>query len=144
VLPNGATVERELASNLAVFDGLDRNRAVTGAGCGNVMRYSGPPGTASYLFAARLFADDQLYVDTKLSTCGIYFDLELFQGSSNTLFSSTCGGRTPIHDVIDMTYSVLAAGTLGVEINGRVPRLGDDVGPHADITTTFPFLGAPR
>ncbi|MBC7978750.1 MAG: hypothetical protein H7138_27505 [Myxococcales bacterium] len=144
VLPNGATVERELSNNLAVFDGLDKNRAVTGAGCGNAMRYINLPGATSYQFSARLFADDQLLVDTQLSTCGIYFDLELFQGSSNTLFPTTCGGRTPIHDVFDMTYSVLAAGTFGVEINGRVPRLGDDVGPHADVTTTFPFLGAPR
>ncbi len=144
VLPNGATVERELASNLAVFDGLDKNRAVTGAGCGNAMRYIGLPGAMSYQFSARLFADDQLLVDTQLSTCGIYFDLELFQGSSNTLFPTTCGGRTPIHDVFDMTYSVLAAGTFGVEITGRIPRLGDDVGPHADVTTTFPFLGPPR
>jgi hypothetical protein len=143
MLPNGVTLERELATNLAVLDAFDKGKAgTTGAGCGNAMHYSGPANPASYLFAADLFADDQLYVDTAQTTCDIYFDLELARAVNFP--ATTCGGRTPTHDVIDMTYSVLAAGSFGLQVTGRVPNFHDNVAAHADVSTTFPFLGAPH
>jgi hypothetical protein len=143
MLPNGVTLEREFATNLAVLDAFDKGRAgITGAGCGTTMHYSGPANPGSYLFAADLFVDDQLYIDTAKPTCDIYFDLELERAVNFP--ATTCGGRMPSHDVIDMTYSVLAAGAFGVQVTGRVPNFHDNVAAHADISTTFPFLGAPH
>lgn len=139
-LPNGVTLEQELATNMAVWDAFDRGTAFTGPGCGNTILYLGPTKANSYFKAADLFVDDQLYVDTTKPTCDFYLDLEIFKGSGGP--TTTCGGRMPNHDVVDVTYSVLAAGTFGLDT--RIPKLHDNVAAHADISTTFPFLGAPH
>ncbi|MEO7733963.1 MAG: hypothetical protein ABIY55_23570 [Kofleriaceae bacterium] len=142
-LPNGVTLEQEVATNMAVWDAFDRGTGVTGAGCGNTFVYVGPTNARSYFKAADLFVDDQLYVDTTKPTCDFYLDLEIFKGSNRVSDPpSTCGGRMPTHDVVDVTYSVLAAGTFG--LNGRLPKFGDSVAAHADVSTMFPFLGAPH
>jgi hypothetical protein len=143
-LPNGVTLEQELATNMAVWDAFDRGQGVTGPGCGNTFIYVRPINTQSYFKAADLFADDQLYVDTTKPTCDFYLDLEVFKGSLRQLPATTCGGRMPTHDVIDVSYSVLAAGVFGLQGTGRVPASHDNVAAHADVSTTFPFLGAPH
>jgi Domain of unknown function (DUF4331) len=142
MLPNGVTLESEFDSNLAWFDGLDRGRGTTGAGCGNAMHYDGPAGPRSYAFMADLLADDQLYLDSSKPTCDIYFDGELDRAVNFP--ATTCGGRMPTHDVVDMTYSVLAGGAFGLQKTGRIPNFHDNVAAHADLSTTFPFLGAPH
>ena len=48
-----------------------------------------------------------------------------------------CGGRTPNHDVIDRSYSVLINGSLG-DFNDAIAA---DSATHS--VTTFPFLAAP-
>jgi len=141
-LPNGVTLEQELATNMAVWDAFDRGQTVTGPGCGNTFSYVGPVSARSYVLAADLFADDQLYVDTTKPTCDFYLDLETFKGSGRQQPATTCGGRMPTHDVIDVTYSVLASGTFGLD--SRLPKFHDGVAAHADVSTTFPFLGAPH
>ena len=145
-LPTSSTVERELEVNLAVFDALDKGLAIAKAGCGNAMMYAGPPNPTSYLAAADLLADDQIYVDTSKPTCTVYLALELEQASAGTFIHGTCGGRTLIDDVIDVSYSVLAAGTAGLDqANGFSPKIGDGVGAHTDLLKdTFPFLGPPH
>jgi hypothetical protein len=142
-LPAASTIERELAANLAVFDAIDRGLSITKSGCGNA--YTGAATPMSYLATADLLADDQLYVDTSKPTCTVYFDLEIEQASAGSFIHQTCGGRTLTHDVIDMSYSVLAASTLGLDpANNFAPKIGDGVAAHTDISTTFPFLGPPH
>jgi hypothetical protein len=129
-----------------VWDAFDTGATnIAGAGCGNALRYVGPPpGPTSYKIAADLLADDELYVDTSLPACTIYFALELEQLSGGTFVHKTCGGRMPSHNVGDMMYSMLAAGLNGLDIpaNGFAPKLHGNLMPHAD--TTFPFLGSPH
>jgi len=141
------SVERELEANLAVFDALDRGMALpkSVAGCGNALKYSGPPSLSSYKGGADILADDQLYVDTSKASCTIYLELELEAASGGSLIHDKCGGRTLTHDAIDVTYSVLAAGTDGLDqANDFGPKLHDGVPAHGDVKDAFPFLGAPH
>jgi hypothetical protein len=146
MLQTNVTIEREFEVNLAKFDAIDRGLAVPGAGCGNAMKYSGPPSPASYQAAADLLADDQIYVDTSKATCTVYLDLEIELASSGSFVHKTCGGRTLTYDVIDVSYSVLAAGTDGLnQATNFSPKIGDGVAAHGDVKNdTFPFLGAPH
>lgn len=143
----GTTIEGELGVNLAVFDALDKGLSTAqGAlpGCGNPLVHSGT-GATFYRLAADLFADDQLYVDTSKGSCSVYLALEIEKASAARIIHSTCGGRTPTHDVIDATYSVFAAGLDGLgPAPAFAPVLRDGVPVHADIKDTFPFLGPPN
>ncbi|MBM1107651.1 DUF4331 family protein [Aurantibacter crassamenti] len=61
-------------------------------------------------------------------------------------------GRTPQDDVIDVSLILLFGGMDGVRFSGQddgnggnLPRLtSDGVGLSADISTSFPYLGAPE
>jgi len=147
-LQTNVSIEIELETNLAVFDVLDQRLQTNSGplpGCGNALKYALPATVGlSYLAAADLFADDQLYVDTSKATCNAYFALELEYAAQ--IPHTTCGGRTLTHDVIDVTYSVLAAGFSGLDrINANAPRITDGVSAHATITPdTFPYLGRPN
>jgi hypothetical protein len=147
-LSASVTVGDELATNLAVFDAIDKGLMVpnqTLAGCGNALRYARPPGTQSYQGAVEIFADDQLYIDTSKALCGAYLALEIELASAGTFVHTTCGGRTPGDDVVDVTYSVLASGVDALDpANQLAGRIRDAVSPHGDITDTFPFLGPPH
>lgn len=145
VRPN-VTIEDEMAANLAVFDAIDRGMAVSSgtlAGCGNALKYAGPPD--AYAGAADIFADDQLYIDTSRTACTAYLALEIEYASAGTFVHDTCGGRTLNHDVVDVTYSVLAAGTQGLDPTSDFSgKLSDGVSVHGDISGAFPFLGPPH
>ena len=149
--------------NLPVFDVLDRGLAcvngncttdATQSGCGNQAFFNGNPtggGSAtitSYLDLAGVLADDELYLDTTKGVADVpgthanYLAVEL-----NALVSvpnPTCGGRAPTNDVIDASYTLLAAGIGGFNAgSGFDPFFKDGVGPHADVSNdTFPFLGS--
>ncbi|HEY1958058.1 MAG TPA: hypothetical protein VGH28_20695 [Polyangiaceae bacterium] len=115
----------EFEHNLAILDGLDQT-------CGNQVGYS----NGSYAALAGLTADDRLYIDTSVATCTTYLGVELKAlGITQT---ADCGGRKLSYDVIDETYSAVAAGTLS--------GVTDNVGPVAAKTngTTFPYLAAPQ
>jgi hypothetical protein len=146
LVQTNVTVERELKTNLAVFDAIDRGLTTPMAGCGSALMYVGPPDATTYQGAAELFADDQLYVDTARQSCSVYLALEIEHASGGTLPHTTCGGRMLGHDVIDVTYSVLASG-LG-DFDPRrgdlVPKIRDGATVHPDITDAFPFLGPPH
>lgn len=113
--------------NIAIYDGLDTT-------CGNQLAADQNPDDR-YSFLATVLADDQVYVNSASGTCTQYFGVELNAlGVENT----DCGGRTPLYDVIDVTYSALAIGaTSGV---------GDGVDSDTDgdhSADTFPFLAPP-
>lgn len=113
--------------NIAIYDGLDTM-------CGNQLAADANPDDR-YAFLATVLADDQIYVNSASGTCTQYFGVELNAlGIANT----DCGGRTPLYDVIDVTYSALA--------NGATSPVGDGVDSDTDgnhSATAFPFLAAP-
>jgi hypothetical protein len=140
------TIEHELEVNLAIFDALDRDIVtMPSPGCGSALGYVGSPSPASYQVAAVLFADDQLYVDTSRSACGVYLDIEIEIASNLDHIHMTCGGRTPSYDVVDVTYSLLISGLAGLDpASGLRGLIRDEVDAHTDVTPTFPFLAPPH
>ncbi len=138
----------QFAANLAILDSLDTV-------CGNQVEYNAQPeggGTAaadSYATLTGLLLDDQLYLDSTQTSCNLYLAAELNVVTGAQTFND-CGGRAPSYDVIDVTYSAVAAGLAGFTITTTsvTPKIGDLVGPHtganATSDTTFPFLAAPH
>jgi hypothetical protein len=138
----------QFAANLAILDSLDTV-------CGNQVLYNGSPeggGAAaanSYATLTGILLDDQLYLDSTQTACNLYLAAELNVVTGAQTFND-CGGRAPSYDVIDVTYSAVAAGLAGFAIAGQqvTPKIGDNVGPHtganATSDTTFPFLAAPH
>jgi hypothetical protein len=116
------------AVNLAILDGLDRN-------CGNQLLAGPDPVAGRYDALAGVLADDRLYVNTASGECQQYLAVE---GNAVGITNDDCGGRTPLHDTIDVSYSVLAAGMLS--------GVGDGVPMDTDSTPSlseFPFLAPP-
>lgn len=115
--------------NLAIYDGLDMD-------CDNQLARDA--NDDPYSFLAGVLANDQVFVNSTSGTCNQYFGVELAALGAPT--GDDCGGRTPLYDTIDVTYSALAIGaTSGV---------GDGVDIDADAngghsTDTFPFLAPP-
>lgn len=82
-----------------------------------------------------MLADDQLYVNTASGVCQTYLAVE---ANAVGIPNTDCGGRTPLYDTIDVSYSVLAAGALS--------GVGDGVPMDADGTASaseFPFFDEP-
>ncbi|HEY4240049.1 MAG TPA: DUF4331 family protein [Kofleriaceae bacterium] len=143
-LTTGDTILQEFEKSLAIYDGLDRYiGAINVAGCGNgAPFYTQPPGPTSYQQLAGVLSDDQLYVDTALTDCSAYLSLEFELASQIT--HTYCGGRTPTHDVMDTSLSLVLAVVNGFDTSYQ-PIVGDGVSAHTDVSTTaFPFLGAPH
>lgn len=116
------------APNLAILDSLD-------GVCGNQL-LAGPPGASRYKALADVLADDQLYVNTASGTCQQYLAVE---ANAAGVTNNDCGGRTPLYNTIDVTYTVLASGTLTGPITNGV--FGDADGTHS--ITEFPFIDRP-
>jgi len=119
--------------NLAILDGLDLT-------CGNQLLAGPTAAPGRYNALAGILADDELFVNTANGTCSVngYLAVEAnAAGVPGT--ASDCGGRTPNHNSIDRTYSVLAAGALQGVSNG----ITRDVDGNAN-STNFPFLGPPN
>jgi hypothetical protein len=119
----------EIAVSLAVIDSLDRT-------CGNqIVSAAQPLGADRYQALAGILADDQLYVNTASGICQQYLAVE---ANAVGVTNNDCGGRTPLEDTIDTTYSVLALGALA--------GVGDGVPIDADSApslSAFPFLDEP-
>ncbi len=141
--PNGM-IGAEIAANLAVFDAWDIGFAkVAKPGCGNPLGGLAPD---VYSMPTALFSDDQLYIDTFQPSCTTYLALEI-EVANRVQAHTQCGGRMPSHDVVDMTYSVLAAGLQGLAApsSNYAPTIPDGVAAHTDLKeTVFPFLGPPH
>jgi len=141
------TILGEANFYLGVFDTLDQGGTITGTtaggggGCGNGALFNNPAGSF-YLPLATVLSDDELYVDTTKTTCNNYLSVE-FDAVAGT--HSQCGGRTPLNDVIDSSYSFLAAGAHGFTGATFTPLVGDGVVAHTDVSeSSFPFLGTPH
>lgn len=154
-IANGRSVAAEIAANLGILDILDKgNTSLPGTvGCGNQVLYNGnpgggggPPAATSYNAFAALLAEDMLYVDTSKPTCAAYLALEFEVATGGVIMHTQCGGRTPTHDVIDVSLSALIAGFNGFTTTpARLPLIKDEVSAHADVSDTeFPYFGAPH
>jgi len=132
-----ATFSPEIATNLAILDGLDTN-------CGNQAFAAAAQGDGGvpadrYATLAGVLADDRLWVNTASAACTTYLAVEA--NATQFLPNTDCGGRTPAEDVVDESYSLLAAGAL----SGVGDGVAADSDGTVDITTaTFPFLAAPN
>ncbi len=119
----------EIASNLAILDSLDTV-------CGNQLLAGTTVSANRYTALSEILADDKLYVNTASGSCAQYLAVE---ANAVGITNGDCGGRTPLEDSIDTTYSLLAAGALsGVD---------DGIPVDADGTaslTSFPFLATPN
>jgi len=119
----------DFQGNLAILDSLDTN-------CGNQLLADDTNTDGRYAALAGILADDQLYLNSDSGECGVYLGLEAEVVGAVGAGDGKCGGRTLTDDVIDRSYSVLAAGVLtGI----------DDTITAGDCTptSTFPFLCAP-
>jgi hypothetical protein len=123
-----AAFQGRIATNLAIFDGVDTV-------CGNQLLAGPAPTSGRYDTLASVLADDQLYVNTSSGTCTTYLGVE---ANAVGIANNDCGGRTPLYDTIDRTYSVLAIGALGGVTDGV-----DHDANGAASTSTFPFLLPP-
>lgn len=121
----GASFSSRVAGNLAILDSLDTV-------CGNQLLAGTALAPGRYNTLASVLADDQIYINSNSGTCTTYLAVEANAvGISNT----DCGGRTPLVDTIDRTYSVLAAGALSGVTDGIA---ADADGGHS--SSAFPFL----
>lgn len=119
-----------IKDSLGILDGLDLN-------CGNQLAADNAP--ERYAFLAGVLNDDQLYVDSSRGDCQLesYLGVEAEALGALPEGGGSCGGRLPGDDVIERSYSVLAAGLFdGV----------DDGIPSDDATHSpdnFPFIAPP-
>jgi hypothetical protein len=118
-----------IATNLAILDSLDMV-------CGNQLLAGASAVAGRYDTLATVLVDDRLYVRIDKTTCTTYLGVE---ANAVGVVNDDCGGRTPLYNTIDVTYSALAIGQFSGVTNGFT---SDSEGnPNA---TTFPFLGAPN
>lgn len=120
------TFRDEMRGNLAVYDGLDQV-------CGNqVLANTAVADPTRYNTLAGALADDRLYVNGSRGTCTQYLGVEL--AATGVLPNTDCGGRTLLHDTIDVTLTAVA----GAAVNDGVAS--DNV---LQSQTVFPYLLTP-
>lgn len=119
------------AGSLAILDALDAN-------CGNQFLAAEEPAAGRYDTLASVLADDRIYVHSGSGTCGVYLGVEAEAVGAVEAGAGGCGGRTPNDDVIDRTYSLLAAGLL----TGVDDTITQDARDHS--ADSFPFLADPN
>jgi hypothetical protein len=118
----------EFAKNLAILDGLDTK-------CGNQILAGAMPVAGRYAGLAGALSDDRVYVNTAGATCTTYLAVEA--NATDLLMNMDCGGRKLDYDVIDTSYSALAAGAFS--------GVGDGIAADADTKgAAFPYLAAPH
>lgn len=125
----GSQYASRFAGNLAILDSLDTV-------CGNQLLAGPAPVAGRYNTLSSVLADDQIYINSSSGTCNVYLAVE---ANAIGITNNDCGGRTPLVDTIDRTYSVLATGMLAGVTDG-VPSDAD--GTHS--STGFPFLLPPN
>lgn len=120
--------EDEMRANLAILDSLDEN-------CGNQLLADASD--SRYATLASILADDRLYVLSTAGECGVYLGLEGEIAGALEAGAGKCGGRSPNDDVIERSYSVLAAGLL----SGVDDTITENDKENLD---DFPFLAQPH
>ncbi len=118
-----------IAANLAILDALDGD-------CGNQLLADDANPDGRYATLAGILADDQLYINSASGTCGVYLGLEAEIVGAIGEGDGGCGGRVLTDDVIDRSYSVLAAGIL-TGVDDTITE--DDKG----FDDSFPYVVAP-
>jgi hypothetical protein len=119
----------DMEQSLAILDSLDTV-------CGNQLLADDSNPNGRYAGLAGILADDQLYVNADAGECGVYLGLEAEVVGAIGAGEGKCGGRMPADDIIDRSYSVLAAGIL----TGVDDTIAAD---DCSFSATFPFLCAP-
>jgi len=117
--------------SLAILDSLDGM-------CGNQLLAGDEAVQGRYDALAGILADDRLLVNAASGDCGVYLGLEGELVGALDEGDGGCGGRTPDDDVIERSYSVLAAGVL----TGVDDTIAEDARSHS--ATDFPFLAGPN
>lgn len=121
----------EIEANLAILDGIDTV-------CGNQLGADMTKMDATrYAFLAGVLADDRLYLNVGATSSTVYLAVEA--NAVKALENSDGGGRPLAADVIDASYTVLAAGKLDGSIGDKVP-----VSDAAKASASFPYLNAPH
>ena len=118
--------EDDMRANLAILDGLDEN-------CGNQLLADASD--TRYATLASILADDRLYVLSTMGECGVYLGLEGEIAGALEASDGKCGGRSLDDDVIERSYSLLAAGLL----TGVDDTITENDKENSD---EFPFLAA--
>ena len=112
---------------LALLDGLDMV-------CGNQLLVDPNIAAPARYKLAPVLANDRLFINTAGDKCTLYLAVE---GNAVGLPNTDCGGRRLSYDVIETSYSVLAAGVLS--------GIDDKVGiSEAAKGETFPHLADPQ
>jgi len=115
----------EIEKNLGILDALDGT-------CGNQLLADTTKTDASrYGTLAGILANDQLWLNTAVTTCTAYLAVE-------TGSTTDCGGRAPSYDVMNLTYDVVAGVALTAQLDGITTV------PDRSKGTTFPYLPAPH
>ena len=120
----------EVTTSLGILDALN-------GVCGDQL-LAEASGADRYDALADILLDDRLYVNTASGTCGVYLGLEGEVVGALTAGMGGCGGRTPNEDVVERSFSVLAAGAL----TGIDDLVTGDARDHS--ATEFPFLAGPN
>jgi hypothetical protein len=114
--------------SIAIIDSLDTV-------CGNQLLAGASATPGRYSALAGVLVDDRLWVKTDAATCTTYLAVEA--NATGVVPNMDCGGRKLSYDVVDESYSLLAAGQLS--------GVTDGVAPDADTNgAEFPYLANPH
>jgi hypothetical protein len=152
VLGTGDIVVTQFEHNLGIIDGLDSTATVDGCSATHHPPFYDTSKTdaTAYQTLAGALAADALLVNTTTGNCHIagprtgYLAVEAHLSDPVNVPGGFCGGRTPTEDVIDVSYTALAAG-IGPALNPAT-WVSDGVDSKlvgAGNDDTFPFLAAP-
>lgn len=117
-----------LENGLAEYDAFDGH-------CGNAwLAASDAPAAQRYAAAARLLADDRLWVNTRHRRCAHFLAVERFSLGGESELAADCGGRTPNQDANNVLRSLLVGGTPSGVSDGvarKQPAASDEEFPFA-------------
>lgn len=126
-----SSFEAEIAATIAILDSLDTV-------CGNQLLAGAEVTEDRYAALAGVLADDRLWVNAASGNNSGNLYLGVEAEALGVLEDGGAGGRRPTDDVVERSYSVLAAGALtGVDDTITADEAGAS-------NTAFPFLGAPE
>lgn len=126
-----SSFQSDIASTIAILDGLDTV-------CGNQLGAGMDATAGRYDTLAGVLADDRLWVNTASGNNAGNLYLGVEAQALGVIPDGGAGGRRLSDDVVERSYSVLAAGVL----DGVNDGLTGDEQTHSN--TAFPFLAAPN